>query len=112
MTIFGEKNLGVDIDSGLQKKLLIWDIQINGKTEVITCKYDISLISPTGMIVKTISTNNYKRFNKLAELDEDGITVISPANLKWDSLKNSIIGQGILSMIAQDVVNYPNLEQN
>lgn len=112
MTIFGEIDLGIDKETGLQKKVLIWKIDIDGKTEIITVKYDISLISPTGIVVKIIATNIYRRFNRPAVMSEDGETIITPANMKWDQLKDSAIGQGILSMIDLDVKNYPNLAQN
>jgi len=111
MTIFGTKDLGLDEDSGLQKQVQFWNIDINGKTEVVTVKYDIVLLAPKGQVVKILETNQYRRFNRPDILDDEG-NVILPANMKWDQLKESATGKGILEMIDLDVKNYPDLKQN
>ena len=111
MTLFGTADLGIDAETGLEKQLQIWGIDINGKTEEVIVSYDVVLLSPTGVTVKVIESNNYRRYDKQAVIDANGIE-LSAANLKFTYLKNSAVGQGILYMISLDVANYPNLEQN
>lgn len=102
MTILGKKSLGVDPKTTLEKELHIWQITIDGKSEVILVVYDIVLLAPTGAVIKTLETNNFVRFNKKAVLDSNGVE-ISPANMKFDALKLSPIGQGILALLQVDL---------
>lgn len=113
--LFGEINLGLDEETSLNKKAIIWQIVIDGKSRIITVVYDIVLLSPRETVVKTVLTDVYTRFNSSEVLDKDG-NVIKAVNMKWDALRNSPIGQGILQLIATDVSNYNNsmndLKQN
>ena len=113
MTILGTKQLGEDLETGLQKELRIWQITIDGKSEVILVVYDIVLISPKGGVVKVINTNSFRRFNRPAII-EDGVEV-KPENNKFDALKLSPLGQGILGMLQVDINNiqgFDTLEQD
>lgn len=110
MTLFGHIDLGIDDNTGLNKQLQVWQINIDGKSEVVTVVYDIVLLSPTNKVIQTLSTDNFKRFDRLAQLDEDN-NVLMEASLKWTYLKESPLGKGILGMIALDLSKYPDFEQ-
>lgn len=108
MTILAKKSFGIDDETGLEKEIHIWHISINGKEDTINIGYDIVLLSPKGKVVSVVSTNNYNRYNRPAII-EDGIEV-KPANMKFDALKNSPVGQGILQMLSADIANIKSFD--
>lgn len=111
MTLFGTLPLGIDVETGLQKEVQVWQINIDGKTETITVVYDIVLLSPVGQPLLILETNSFLRYNRQAVLDAEN-NVIKEENLRFKMLKESPLGQGILGMITADLLKYPNLEQS
>lgn len=102
MTILGTKDLGQDPETTLNRQLQVWQITIDGKSETILVVYDIVLLSPNDKVVKILSTENYRRFNRPEYTN--GETTI-PANNKFDALKLSPVGQMILGMLQVDLNN-------
>ncbi len=101
MTLLGTKNLGKDVVTDLDRQLQIWQITIDGKSEVILVVYDIVLLAPNGSIAKVESTDNFRRFNRDAVIQDE--IEVKPANLKFDALKLSPVGQAILGMLQLDL---------
>lgn len=112
MTLFGTINLGIDEATALKKELQVWQINIDGKTEIVTVVYDIVLLSPTNKTVQILETNQFTRFDRQAILEEGTNNVLKEENLRWTYLKNSPLGQGILGMIGADLLKYPNFIQD
>lgn len=83
------KKLGTDQDTGLEKELNITGVFIDIENEVIDVRCSVNLIYPTGK-KQSVRALNYRRFNA------DG-------NMKFNNLKDSTIGQGIISIIQNDV---------
>jgi hypothetical protein len=92
------KSLGIDQETGLEKKIIIHTLEINSQTEVITVKYQVALVSPTGKIMAVLENGQYTRFN-------------SPIKQKYNALRDSAIGQGIIQMLGLDLDLYPNINQ-
>lgn len=92
------KSLGTDQETGLEKKVIIHTVEINSLTEVITVKYQVALVSPTGKIMAVLEEKEYRRYNSLN-------------NKKYDSLKNSALGEGIRQALQLDLDLYPDITQ-
>lgn len=90
-------DFGVDAYTGLQKKLYVTGIRIDAKTEVVYVDYDIVLLSPTGVQVSVIESYYFERLNL-------------PGNEKYNELKNSPVGQGIIQMIGTDMAMIQSYE--
>jgi len=104
------KDLGIDEPTGLQKELQVWRIEVDAKAETVNVYYDIVLKS-NGVAAAVVESNkNYLRYNRPAEVDAEG-NEIRPANMKFDALRSSPVGQGVEALIQQDINNYPDIDQ-
>ena len=98
------KSLGTDSASGLQKEVRAWQLTIDTKSEIVVVVYDIVLLSPKGKIVSILETNTYRRTNVPAR---DSI----PADMRFNTLRNSSLGKSIEDMIKKTIDKYPKVEQ-
>lgn len=105
-----KKVLETDSETGLDKEIRVVKINIDAETEEIVVFYAIVLASPTGVVMKTLEVSSYKRYNKAAVLDENNVEV-APANMAYNNLKASAIGQGIVAIVTSTIADYPNLTQ-
>lgn len=96
------KSLGTDSLTGLAQRISIWQLTIDSKAEKVVVVYDIETLSPNGKVVATSPVKTYERTNKPAVMNAD--TVTTPANLKFNELRASQVGQMISGMIAADLV--------
>lgn len=83
------KDFGIDTDSGLNKQLIVYGMNINTDMERIELLYKIVLISPTGIQFEQ-SRGSYIRDN-------------STGAKNFDALRSSQLGQGITSDIESDL---------
>jgi len=90
-----KKYIGLDEETGLSIELRATDILIEPKKKLITVTVEKCLVSPTGVVMGVLETIYFNRTN-------------SDNNMKFDSLQNSAIGQGISQMLLIDLDNYPN----
>jgi hypothetical protein len=110
MTPIAIKNLPAD-STGCTRKVIVWGININAKSEEIQVIYDLAYIGKDGSIIHYIEENaNYRRYNRPVEMN--GEIEVTPANMKFDELRNSEIGQAITALIENDLLKYPDLTQN
>jgi len=103
MTILGIKEFGEDEETGLQKELQILKLKIDGETDEVFVQCRVVLLAPKGGVVKVVSNHTFRRYNRPAIMD--GNKEILPANNKFDMLKLSPLGQGILGMLQIDINN-------
>lgn len=94
------KDLG--IKDGMKVILEVFKLDINSDTEVVNIEFRLNYLSSTNVIFKS-ENYGYTRYNKKTILDQDGITEISPPNMKFDQLRNSQVGQMIIGMIELDI---------
>ncbi len=87
----------------LDQQIVVWQLTIDAKSEIIVIVYQIETLSPTGIIVATSDNQTYTRYNKQPLLDADGITIITQGNMKFDALRSSALGQGIAGLIGSDL---------
>jgi len=99
MTEIVVKNLGVNVETGLEEVLKVWTVYINAETEVIDVMYKIYEVLPSGLERQVGGERHYYRYNSLT----------NPAFNNW---RNSSIGIGITAAINTTLTNYPNLEQS
>lgn len=95
------KSFGIDTETGLEKKLTFSSLRIDILNEVIEIYLDVNLIYPSGK-KQRINTIVYRRFNA------DG-------NMKFNELKDSAIGQGIIAVIQNDfnmIQSFGSIEQD
>ena len=90
------KLLEVDTETGLDKKVVITTILIDGVNKSIKVAYNVSLVSPTGVEMKVVSTGSFER-NNTGEV------------AKYDQLESSAIGIGIKQILQMDLNAYPDL---
>lgn len=93
-----KKSNGVDVQTGLEKEIRVTSIYINSIEEKITVEIGEYLVSPTGEVMRTLSTKTFSRYN-------------GAERQKYDELEQSPIGQGIITMLQPDLNNYPNVDQ-
>lgn len=98
MTPIATKDLGINETTGLNERLVVWQITIDSQSEKIVVVYKIQTISPTGIVIAETENMTYERFN-------------SDHNDKFNQLRNSQVGQMITGLIEQDLNEYPNLAQ-
>lgn len=103
--IIASRALGTDEKSELNKRLDVAHIHIDAKGERIVVTYDIVLVSPTGLAVSVLETKTYTRHNRQATADK-------PANLKFNALRDSLIGQGIIELVSSDISNYDGTDKS
>ena len=123
------KSLGTNPTTGLEDRIVVWQLTIDAQAEKVVVVYKIETISPTSVVVATSDNMVYERYNRPATLysegetitpvilDVDGVTVITPAviasgvevkvagNLKFNILRASALGQGITSIINSDLTS-------
>jgi hypothetical protein len=100
---YAQRNFGNDETTQLIKQIRCYRLDINAKTKIITIYWEECLISPTGAVMQVLREGNFTRFNS------------DTLGNKFDDLKNSEIGQGIIQMvealdlsrIAEDLSNFP-----
>lgn len=92
------KNLGVDSVTGLQQRIEVWQIAIDSKAEVVTIVYQIKTLAPNGSVVATTENRTFTRYNE-------------PGKMNFNILRDSNVGNAIISMINADLAEYPNLSQ-
>lgn len=90
------KSFGIDQATGLEKTASFSRLIIDLTKEVIEIQVDINLIYPSGKKQK-INNVTYRRFNA------DG-------NMKFNLLKDSLIGQGIINLVSEDFQNIKSFE--
>lgn len=95
-TPIASKSFGTDQETGLEKRILAHSFHCDAKANRITVICDVVLMSPTGKIVSIVMPVTYRREN-IAE------TPTINASLKFDQLRNSQIGQGIIQLIQGDI---------
>lgn len=95
------KPIGVDSVTGLNQQLVVWQLTIDSKSEIVVVVYNIETLSPNGKVVSTSENKTYTRYNRKESMRQD--STIIPANLKFTELRNSPVGQMISGMIANDV---------
>lgn len=95
------KDLGVDSITGLHQKIAIWNLNIDSRKSIVTINYTIQTIAPNGKVVMDGSENNYYRYNQQAGTRQNGDTIY--ANLKFDQLRSSSVGQMLQGMIVNDL---------
>jgi hypothetical protein len=134
MRILQEKKIEADSITGLDRYIQIYRVDIDGSINTITIYYQINLLSPTKIIMKTESENSFTRFDRLetykdiaievtpSVYDENNTLVTAatfeiktvvdrPANLKFTQLETSAVGQGIKQILRLDLDLYPNFQQ-
>lgn len=79
------KILGADSRTGLTRKVEVIAIEIQSKIKTISVTFEVNLYSGNEFVV-TERTGNYTR-----------------KDVKFDALEESIVGQGIKSMIGLDL---------
>jgi len=97
-----KKVIGQDVKTGLNIECQIWQIVIDSKAEMINVVYDLVLLAPNGEIATVLKTDHFVRLNQPAILDKDGNT-IKLANLRFNDLRVSPIGQAIIGMLTTDI---------
>lgn len=106
-----KKELGIDEITGLNQRVIITQFMIDAASEKISIQYKIETLSPTGVVVKSSNPLVYTRYNRVEVLDENG-NVVKEANMKFNQLKDSTLGQTILGMLQTDIDGYPDLAQD
>lgn len=91
------KSIGIDSATGLSQQLNVWQLTIDAKSKKIAVVYNIQVLAPNGAVVSTGDNLVYFRYNKPAH---DTI----PADNRFDLLKASPLGQGIIANIVNDLV--------
>jgi len=97
-TPIASKSFGIDVESGLEKQLLVWGQFSDAKNEKITIYFDIVLVSPTGTVFSIIKSGNYTR-----------------SGTKFQTLRASQLGQGITALITTDldmIQDFETLDQD
>lgn len=95
------KKFGLDQATGLEKEVSFSSLRIDVLNEVIEVYLDVNLVYPSGK-KQRINTIVYRRFNA------DG-------NMKFNALKESAIGQGIISIVQNDfnaITSFETIEQD
>lgn len=93
-----KKIIGIDSETGLNIELRATDVLIEPKKPLITVTVEECLVSPTGIVMKILTTRYYTRNDK-------------EGNEKFSNLQNSQIGVAIENMLLLDLDKYPNLDQ-
>lgn len=92
MAAIATKDIGINPENGLNQRINVWQITIDSKAEVVIVVYNIETLSPNGVVVTTSENKTYTRSNN-PETDT------TEANMKYDSLRESTVGQMIKGMI-------------
>jgi len=108
MAAIATKDLPVNVSTGLSNRISITALTIDSRNELITVVYSIETISPTGVVVSSIDNNTFVRRN-IEAVVEDGVE-ITPANEKFNQLRNSPVGQMITGMLNADLALVQSLE--
>jgi len=109
------KPFGIDSVTGLNQQVDVWKLIIDARSKTICVVYNIEAIAPSGSLIPLGSNQNYTRFNQPAVMNSDTITI--PANMAFDNLKASQVGQMIIGMILKDfapinsIADLPKLQQ-
>lgn len=89
-------------DLQLDQQIVVWQLTIDAFSEIVVVVYRIETLSPTGVVVSISDNQTYTRYNKAAQIDIAG-NETSSSNMKFDTLRNSALGQGISGLITQDL---------
>ena len=100
---YAKRNFGNHSVTQLVKQIRCYRLDIDAKTKIITIYWEECLISPTGAVMQVLREGNFTRLNS------------DTLGNKFDDLKNSAIGQGIIQMvealdlsrIESDLSNFP-----
>lgn len=81
------KSLGLDTLTGLPQRINVWQLTIDAKSNVIVVVYNIQTLSPNGSVV--VYTGDNKSYSR--------------TGARFDALKASSLGQGIIGIITNDI---------
>ncbi|AXH75882.1 MAG: hypothetical protein [Bacteriophage sp.] len=98
---YPKRKIGVDTeDTGLDIEVRISTVVIDFDNQQINGIWKEQLVTPTG--------------KPIGEVRKEGAFIRKDLvyNKKWSDLQASVVGQTILGMLGQDLINYPNLEQS
>lgn len=105
MTPIAIKDLGDSNEWGLPAKIKIWGLNIDSKKETVTVFYEIVTTTPSGVEDSRVS-GSYTRFNSRVGDQVTPTTKVTRDNLKFDILKASQIGQGIIALLQNDLQSF------
>jgi len=105
-TPIASKTLSVNPALGIHQVLKVWDLNIDAKASMVTVNFEINTLTLTDSLL-FVTPYQYRRVNQAEQIV--GTDTI-PANMKFDQLRASQVGQLISGMILQDLV--PVLSSN
>lgn len=92
------KVIQVDEATGLNLELRFVGLHIDAEQSTIKIKWVVSLVSPTGFELRRANEGEFIRHN-------------TETRQRYEELKQSEVGQGIIALLQAELANYPNFEQ-
>ena len=66
MRVIVQKLIGTDSETGLDRYVQIFKVNIDGEYSIITVYYRVGLLTPTGLMIKEESRDSYTRYDRHA----------------------------------------------